>query len=324
VAEWEYVPIRWGRTFMRVVGAAVRSIAVREFNEAIVRQASQLRPELFVAFKGSFVLPETLDALRERDVRTYCFFPDVSFRAHGPYLPRALPKYDWVFTTKTFGVTDMREQLGITRASVLLHGFDPDVHRPHALTPEDCSRYACDASFIGTWSPKKEAVLDDLVERLPGMHLRVWGEQWHKAGSPRLAPAIMGYGIEGEEYARAIIASKVNICILSEKRPGASSGDQITSRTFHIPACGGFMLHERTAEATALLHEDRECAYFADSAELAHKVTEFLSDETRRMTIADRGRELVGARHSWDHRIRTILAKHEELNNQAFGIRRIS
>jgi hypothetical protein len=315
IAEWEYVPIRWERPVMRVIGAAVRAIAVREFNEAIVRQAIQLTPELFVAFKGAFVRPDTLMALRERGVRTYCFFPDVSFRAHGPYLPQALRRYDWVFTTKTFGVTDMREQLGVTRSSVLLHGFDPDVHRPRDLTREDYDRYSCDASFIGTWSPKKEALLDGLVARLPRLHLRIWGEQWSKAKSPRLRHVIMGHGIEGEEYARAIAASKVNIAILSERRPGASSGDQITSRTFHIPACGGFMLHERTVEASTLLRDGVECAFFDEAAGLANVLHEYLTDDDRRNRIANRGRELVWAHHSWDHRIREILGKHEALRD---------
>ena len=83
--------------------------------------------------------------LRAMGVRTYCFFPDVSFRAHGPWIPNALPEYDWVFTTKAFGLDDMREQLGVTRSLFQVSDYiqqvlalwhfseDPGLHRfePH-------------------------------------------------------------------------------------------------------------------------------------------------------------------------------------------------
>ncbi|MBX6330729.1 MAG: glycosyltransferase [Gemmatimonadaceae bacterium] len=315
VPEWELIPLHWRGLGMRVVGRLLRHAAVREFNAALVRAARELEPELFLAFKGTFVDETALDALRGLGVRTYCFYPDVSFRTHGPYLPRALPRYDWVFTTKTFGLRDLREQLGVTRASVLLHAYDPDLHRPIELSPSDRTRYACDVSFIGTWSPKKEMLLRAIVERRPSIRLRVWGEQWDRVGpgSP-LRAVIGGRGVHGEEYVRAIAGSAVNLAILSEQRPGASSGDQITSRTFHIPACGGFMLHERTAELLALFAEGESVACYRDVDELIAQLDRYLAVPEQRDAIAARGRAVVAAGHSWDHRIREILAQHEALS----------
>jgi spore maturation protein CgeB len=189
------------------------------------------------------------------------------------------------------------------------HAFDPDLHRPVAASLADVQRYGCDVSFIGTWSPKKERILRELHSRLPALHMRIWGEQWTTSKRRRgLEGIVEGRAVEGEEYVRAIVSSKINLGILSEERAGSSAGDQITSRTFHIPACGGFMLHERTAEVREVLHEPSQVACFSGMDELVMQVSALLEDDAERAAIAARGRERIGSSHSWDHRIREIVA----------------
>ena len=310
----EYVPLRWQSTLMKVAARMLRHAGAREFNRAIVAVAQQRRPAFFLAFKGTYVFPATLLELKRCGVRCYCLYPDVSFRAHGRYIPRALACYDWVFTTKNFGMDDMRRQLGVLNASVVLHASDPDVHRPVALSVRDVADFACAVSFIGTWSPKKERLLTGVKEKLPQLDLRVWGEQWGSVEKASvLRPCVAGRGVYGEDYARAISGSRINLAILSETGLGASSGDQITSRTFHIPACKGFMLHERTDEVLSVLGEGTQTACFSDVGELARKIAHYLAHEGERIKIAEAGHREVSGHHTWDHRICTILAKHKAL-----------
>ncbi len=315
VPEWELVPVQWKSTTMRAVARLLRPAAVREFNDALLRRASYLTPDLLLVFKGTFVRGDALRALRQRGVRCYCFYPDVSFTVHGPYLPEALPEYDWVFCTKRFGVRDMADRLKMERASFLPHAYDPDLHRPVELTAEDERRYGCDVSFIGTWSPKKEHLLRELVRRLPEARVRVWGNQWHRVSTGDvLSAAIAGHEAAGEEYVRAIRASAINLGLLSERRPGASDDDRITSRTFHIPACGSFMLHERTDELLEIFEENVSVACFGDVEELVATVRRYLAEREERERIARAGCEVVRAGHSWDHRIAAILERHETLS----------
>ena len=313
-AQREYVPLRWRSRAMKAAGKLLRAGAARELNRAILSAARHGRPEIFLAFKGTYVFASTLKQLQAQGVRTYCVYPDVSFRVHGPYIPKALPCYDWVFTTKTFGIEDMREQLGMTRTSFILHAADPDLHRPVPLTADDSNQFGCDASFIGTWSPKKEAMLTQLVEQLPGLQLRVFGSQWDRVGTDSpLSPHIMGRPVYTLDYVKAILASKINIAILSEARQGASAGDQITSRTFHIPASGGFMLHERTDEVLQVFEEGKHMACFSDAAELTDKIRYYLEHDEKRAQIVAAGHEETAAKHTWDQRIEAILTKHAEL-----------
>jgi len=312
VPEWRFVPVHWRSSHMRAVGRLLRPAAVREFNDALLRSVRQLHPEVLLVFKGMFVRAEALMAIRAMGVRAYCFYPDVSFRTHGPNLPDALQQYDWIFSTKTFGLRDMREQLGITRSSLLRHAYDPDLHRPVDLTDAGRRQYECDVSFIGTWSEKKERLLTMLTDRRPHLSVRVWGNQWRRASqTTSLRGSLAQRAVVGEEYVRAIAASKINLAILSEQRTGASSGDLLTSRSFHIPACAGFMLHERTSELGEVLTENESVACFSDADEMIDKIDLYLADDPARAAIASRGRQAIAAAHSWDDRIREILAHHE-------------
>jgi hypothetical protein len=208
----------------------------------------------------------------------------------------------------------MARALGVTRASLLLHGFDPELHFPRQLSPEEVQRYGCDASFIGTWSPKKEKFLTHLVRGRPNLKLRVWGAQWERVSRRApLRPFIMNRTVEGVEYAKAICASRVNIALLSERRNGSSGDDQITSRTFHIPACGGFMLHERTDEVLEKFDADRHIGVFESPEDLVQETDRYLSDASTRETYAAAARALVLGRDSWDVRVASIVEKHQAL-----------
>ena len=137
--------------------------------------------------------------------------------------------------------------------------------------------------------------------------------QWEKAG-PRLARFAPSREVLGAEYAKAIRLSKINLGILSEVRKGESSGDIITARTFHIPACGGFMLHERNEEVARYFEEDRECAMFAGAEEMVARIGYYLDHSAEREQIMEAGHiRCLHSGHSVDDRVGAILAKVAEL-----------
>jgi spore maturation protein CgeB len=315
VPEREYVPTQWRTLPLRVIGRCVRPFAAREFGAALERAADVLVPEFVLVFKGAFMPASALRGLRGRGIKSYCFYPDNSTLAHGPFIPAALPLYDWVFSAKTFGLRDMQSTLGVTRSSLLLHGFDPETHAPTSLDKGSQEKYGCDVSFIGTWSRKKQRYLSHLARVRPKLRLRVWGAQWERVSvSDPLFPSLMHRGVTGREYAKAICASLVNVAILSERRRGASEDDQITSRTFHIPACGAFMLHERTGEVLEQFEDGVHIGTFGSPEELVSAVDRYLGDANTRVGCAAEAQRLVLTRDSWDARVQTILDKHRELS----------
>ncbi len=324
ISESEYVPFRWTSISMRIAGRLLRKAAVAEFSRNLVREVEWRRPDLLLVFKGPWVTADALQSTKRMGAKAYCFYPDVSYLVHGPYLPNALREYDWIFTTKSFGARDFKEHLGLTNVSFLPHAFDVRVHRPRKPTKREEVEYGCDVSFIGTWSPKKEALLKQIATLRPEIDLKVWGDQWGSMQpSTPLARHVRFRGVHGIDYAIAIGCSKINLAILSEQRPGSSSGDLITSRTFHIPASGGLMLHERTPDLERYFTPGEDCACFSNAEEMIQEIDRLLADQGLRQSMAVQGKARVEAEHSWDHRMAMILDHFLSARNDAPATRRI-
>ncbi|MGY8914245.1 MAG: glycosyltransferase family protein, partial [Flavobacteriales bacterium] len=91
-------------------------------------------------------------------------------------------------------------------------------------------------------------------------------------------------GIFSEDYSKALQAFKISLCFLRK-----INFDQQTTRTMEIPACGGFMVAERTQEHLELFEEDREAAYFSSNEELLEKCRYFLAHDDERKKVAAAG-----------------------------------
>ena len=136
---------------------------VEEFNDAILRAAKSFRPDIFIAFKGSFIRADTLRKLRDNGISVYNYYPDTSAFTHGKWLPQSLPEYDCVFFTKPFGYADVTKKITLKAGYFLPHGYDPIAHRPVRLSDTDIAEYRSDVSFIAIHSQYKEEWLRSLV-----------------------------------------------------------------------------------------------------------------------------------------------------------------
>jgi spore maturation protein CgeB len=307
VDEFYYISLKTTRKLTKIFERLIRGLQMQEFNDTIKKEIDIFHPDIVFVYKGAFVFPSTLQYAKERKCKIALFYPDVSMTFHGSNIPQSIPLYDQVFTTKTFGITDMKAKYGINNAFFIPHGYDPEIHRKLQISEADHKLFGCDVSFIGTYSPKKEKWLAHLAEKLPDINLKIWGDQWHKASSPSLKRAIQGRSIIGDLYTLAIQCSKINLGILSEQVSGASSGDLITSRTFHIPGSSGFMLHERNEESVLYYKENEEAGFFDGPEELVSKVQAYLSDAALREKIRIAGHQRAIAEHSLDARAKTII-----------------
>lgn len=287
--ENNYVPNSWQTFPAKVIRRVFRPVLVNELRRECDRMLIAFKPDCLFVFKGNSVHPEILRRYRQAGLPTFNYYPDVSFLSHGKYIPRSLPLYDHIFNSKSYGVADMQSTLGVKKISFLPPSFDPDLHRPIELTDNEKDYYGCDVAFIGTWSPKKESLLEALRTIKPQPTLKIWGTQWERSQSNYLQQSIMGTEVTGFEYTKAICGASICLGLLSEQGRGSSSGDLITSRTFQIPACGTFMLHERNDEVLKFFEEGRDAEFFSSPTELAEKIKVYLSDDDRRQKIANNG-----------------------------------
>ncbi len=308
VDEFYYVSLKTRNTVTKVLERLIRPRQAEEFNNAIKERILTFKPDVLFVYKGLFVAPSTLDFARENNCKLAMFYPDISVTVHGNNIIQSIPKYDVIFTTKTFGIKDMEKKYGSMNSVFVPHGFDPEIHRPLEFGKKERDIFSCDVSFIGTYSPKKEKWLSYVKEQLPDINLKIWGDQWFKMTESNLKESVQGMPIFGDLYAIGIQCSKINLGILLERVPGASSGDRITSRTFHIPGAAGFMLHERNEESVLYFDEDKEAGFFDGPEELVQKIRFFLENETQRETIRQAGYARVCRDHSLDKRAETVIS----------------
>jgi spore maturation protein CgeB len=321
IDEAKFVPVAWRTIPCRILRRLLKPLFIREQTMATIQALKQYRPDCLFVFKGNSVHPDVLRFCESRSIPAVNYYPDVSFLSHGPYIPRCLPLYDHVFTAKSFGIADMKEKLGVTNSSLLEPGYDPELHRPVRLSPGDLALYGCDVAFIGTWSPKKEAILGHVRAALADVKIRIWGCQWDKSRAANLSDCIMGNEVVGDGYAKAICGASIVLGLLSEARTGATSGDLITARTFQIPACGAFMLHERNPEALRYFEEAREAAFFEAADELVQKIRHYLSSPIERERIASGGlKRSQDGGYSVDNRMRLVLTWLAERGFKAFPL----
>lgn len=291
----------------------VRGGLAAEFNAAVLKTAAHYPHDIFLAFKGTYLLPETLRTIRQSGASLYNYFPDTSAFESGKWLPLSLPEYDCIFYTKPFWYGDVTKHLQLRNGFFLPHGYDPLLHRPFSLDSRDLAEYSCDVSLIATYSPHKEEVLARLIRLRPQLDLRIWGNRWvEHCKEPALQQYIQGFALHGDRFARGICATKINLAIMRGPVEGASSGDLTTSRTYAIPSSGGFMLHERNDEVLSLYKEGVEIECFDSSQELAEKIDYYLAHPEERMRIAHAGHLRCVPAYSYDNRMADLLRWHNE------------
>lgn len=280
---------------------------LRDFNNEIERSVNQFKPDVVCVYKGNCIFPETLERIKRKGIPIICVYPDVSFYDHGSSIPKLVPYYDYIFSTKSFGKKDLKEKFNFTNVSVIKHAVDPDIHRIIQIGPNDFNYFSNDVSFIGSHSLKKENIMQEVISYHRDLIIKIWGGGWRNSDSKQVKSKYTNSGIFGDLYVAAIIKSKINLGILSEKGKGSSSGDLITARTFHIPGAGGFMIHERTDELLEIFEEGESVECYGSSEELNEKIEFYLKNEESRIRISKKGHEQVWKYHKSDDRAQEII-----------------
>ena len=116
---------------------------------------------------------------------------------------------------------------------------------------------------------------------------------------------IEGRAVYGDQYAEVLCAFDINLCFLRRL-----NRDRQTQRSVEIPACGAFMLAERTEEHLDLFKEGIEAEFFDSDEELLAKVRYYLANPEQRKRIAAAGLErCLRGGYSYHDRLRWMLEK---------------
>lgn len=295
----------WDKVFFKLR----RPLDVTHANRQMVETANRFPPDLVWVERALMIRPPSLQGIRRaagRAVTLLSYSEDDMFAPHNQsvWYRRCLPLFDAVFTTKSYNCAPGElPALGARRVLFIDKAYDRYEHRPVVLTAQELDCYAADVAFVGTFEAERAGLLLRIAEA--GTEVRVWGNGWRgwKDRHPRLR--IENRPVYGDEYAKVLSATRINLCFLRK-----INRDLQTDRTMELPACGAFMLAERTGEHSRLFEEDVEAAYFDvnDPGELIAKVRHYLANDEQRRAVAAAGRRrALNSGYSHHDRLRWML-----------------
>jgi spore maturation protein CgeB len=276
-------------------------------NNTILRKVQNGHFDIVWIEKGNNVWPRTLRAAKEVSPTTLLvsYTEDDMFAPHNRsvFYTRGLKHYDVVFTTKSYNCTPNElPSLGAKRVIFVDNTFDIHVHRPITVTLDDVEAFGGDVGFIGTYERERAESMLYLARN--GVSVSVWGNGWSKLVGYHPNLLIEDRPLYGDDYVKELCATRINLCFLRK-----INRDLQTARTMEIPACGAFMLAERTGEHLRLFEEGKEAAYFGSNEELLEKVRYYLNHEVERSAIASAGRKrCLDSGYSHHERLKYMLS----------------
>jgi spore maturation protein CgeB len=275
----------------------------QQLNRALVEQAAAFSPDLILIGKGRWFTASALEAAKKISGAML-----VNWATDDPFnradnsrdLIKSIPLYDLYICTKQDIMGDVR-RAGCANVAYVRFGYKPEIHFPEApATDEERDRFDCDVMFAGGCDADRTAYFEALIRAMPGVRLRLYGMYWERVRA--LRPYASGLAI-AREYRLAVSGAKIAVNLVRR-----ANRDDHVMRTFEIPACGGFMLTERSSTHDQLFSEDSEAAFFTTPDEFVAKVREYLARDEDRARIAAAGyRKITQGRHSYGDRLAEII-----------------
>ncbi|KQS93226.1 glycosyltransferase [Chryseobacterium sp. Leaf394] len=262
--------------------------STKSFNDEIITKLNSKNYDVIWIDKGVAVRPSTLKMIRMKYPETVIigYSPDEMTKRHNQSYNflKSLPYYDYYVTTKSYAVEGLKD-LGIKNVLFANNAYEEKFHFPYQLLENDIIRLGGEVGFIGAWEEERANSILHLAKN--GIEVRVWGTgKWNEYKNLYPNLIIENNALFSEDYSKALNAFKINLCFLRKM-----NNDLQTTRTMEIPACGGFMVAERTSEHEELFQEGEEAEFFSSDDELLEKCRYYLEHNHLRSSIAKNGLE---------------------------------
>jgi len=283
-------------------------------NEKIIFFIKQNKIDIIWVDKGITIFKKTLEEVKDISPNTIIahYNPDdpfgrASLTGKGwRHFFKAIPVYDIHFVPRKINIEEYRKH-GARKVVFYYKSFDPEIHRPIAVSPEDRSLLGGLVGFIGEYEKERAESLLYLAQN--GISVTIIGKSWEKCPFSHPNLKIKAMSLWNTDYAKAICSFDIVLAFLRK-----ANRDQHTSRSLEIPACGAFMLAERTDEHKELYVEGVEAEYFSNNEELLKKVSYYLEHPEERKQIAAQG---LNRCHQSGYSNRNMLKKLLELSERA-------
>ncbi len=179
-----------------------------------------------------------------------------------------------------------------TPVEVLEQATDPDV-----FTPSPDPDHACELVFVGNSRKVRRRILADL---LPTEHdLAVWGGDWDGLIDPG---HVRGAHLPNDQVPRAYSSAAI---VLNDHWDDMREHGFVSNRLYDALACGACVVSDHMPEIDARFRGS--IITYQTGEELRELIGFLLADPDLRAELGRRGREIVLAEHTFEHRADELL-----------------
>jgi hypothetical protein len=262
---------------------------------------------------GELLGPTALKLLKRHAGRVVLFNHDDPSgsrdRARFMTMRAALPHYDLCVVVRNINVGEFKA-LGAQDVIRVWMSHDEVAHRPLDPLAPVKDLYRNDIVFIGRCMKDEGRDLLMLALVQQGLKPAIWGDNWSSSKAwPQLKAHWRGAGLSGQDYVDAMRGAQICIGMLSK-----GNRDQHTTRTMEIPAAGGLLCAERTAEHLTLYREDEEAVFWSSPQECVDHCKALLADPARAQRIREAGQRRLGSNRVGNEDIARAVFRHLKLD----------
>lgn len=275
------------------IGPILRTLTAR-----VCQSVESVRPDVIFFRRPLEFSSEMLRHIRQRSNAVLC-----SFNNDDPFsksyndrrwrcLRAAIKEFDVTFAFRRSNIVQYKQH-GARMSELWEPFYSPWLHRP--LVKDDAGfKHNSKLLFAMHAEPdlRREAVLSLVGAGIP-VDVHSWN--WRSVFGQKDAIALnVAPPMWGDEYVRAIGNAMGTLCFFSRQ-----NNDELTSRVFEIPACGGLLIAERNERIMRLFRDGEEAVLFSDTSELVERMRELRKSPDKVTQMKHQGRERVlSSRHS--------------------------
>lgn len=291
-----------GSISMKIVNRLTHQLSVDEYNVNVIRMLKVTKPDVFIVVKGNYLKSETIEEIRYMGIITVNYYPDVHF-SFRTLDRKSIVNYDHIFTTKSYHVDYLVATANTSSVHYLPHGYSDDFHMPPVRT----ANKETDILYVGTYNAEKKEWLEEVKKHFPSLKLTIYGGSWREnTKNSNLAESVVGSPIFGYKYCEIINSCKINLAIHMGATDTSGWKDLVSTRTFEIPACKGFMLHVDNMEVREFFEPKKEIDVFSNPEELFEKIELYIGNNKLRDNMVESAYRRCVPAYGYNQRAKVI------------------
>jgi len=270
----------------------------------VVTRLAEDPPDFILALAQAPMNLAVLEHLRKKKFLTAMWFVE-NYR-HLTYWQQLAGGYDYWFVIQQASCIEALKRAGARQVNYLPMAADPALHRPLILSAAEQAEYGADVSFVGAGYVNRRMLLPRWLSN--DWSFKLWGNEWEGASSLTSVLQQGGARIDTETCIKVFNATPVNLNLHSCAGDGLDpEADFVNPRTFELAACGAFQLVDERSLLPELFAVN-EMVRFTEATEVPSLIRAWLDDGLGRREIAEAARRRVLAQHTYEHRMKELLA----------------